>query len=236
MQLNDAGVASVQLDRSLVDEELLALCVSLGVPQPERSPDVAPMVAHEVILNLRTIWGPTDDPTRQPFASNPLTLHTESSGAPPRHRPRLIVLACVDAGRHNRGAETLVVPMADVAARLGLRASAVLSSTAYEAPERLPPVLRLIDAPIFAFRDFLSAPLSWIHWGDASDNREVDGAIEALLEAMYLTPAMAVQWTPGLVVVIDNERCFHGKTVGDPPVGAPFRHLKRLRLAERVRT
>lgn len=235
VQLDGVGVALVQLDRSLVDQELLVLGALLGDPQPERSPDLAPMVAHEVILNLRTIWGPTDDPTRQPFASNPLTLHTESSGAPPGHRPRLIILACVDPGRHTGGAETLVVPMVDVAAHLGVRAKAILSSTAYDAPKLLPPVLRLDDPPLFAFRDFRGAPLRWTHWGDARDDREVDRAIEALLEAMYLTPAIAVQWRPGLLVVIDNERCFHGKTAGDPPDGAPFRHLKRLRLAERVR-
>ena len=239
-QLDRHGLGLVQLDRCLDDTEFRALGERLGVPQPERAPDVQPRVVDGVILNLVTDQPASTDPARQPFAANPLSLHSESSGAPVAAQPRYIVLMCLSPGENPLTAQTIAVPMAQVYSALSAASRSVLLATRYDTgggdtgslgeAGGPPPVLRLDgERPVFSVRDFQDAPLAWTSTG-AHSPEAVRQAFVELYTAMYRGPAYGLSWRPGLLAVIDNTRHFHGRTAGTPPTGGTPRHLKRLRI------
>ncbi|MBB4688775.1 TauD/TfdA family dioxygenase [Amycolatopsis jiangsuensis] len=227
--LRQHGAAMVLLDEPFSDEEYLAFGAGLGTATEETDPAVQPFVTHRVILNLLGANRRTDDVALQPFAENSLSLHSEGSGRVAAEQPRYIVLMCCHPGPRPSSAQTVLVPMDGVAERLSAREREVLSRTRYA---HLPPgetILREHEGrPAFSFRDFLGGRLDWVN--DGGDEPEaVDAALVRLHAAMYAPLAQGVHWQPGLLVVIDNRRHFHGRTAGSAPAGAP-RHLKRLRI------
>jgi alpha-ketoglutarate-dependent taurine dioxygenase len=226
-ELTRRGLVVVRLDEPLANHQLLALGATLGIAMVETDPVVQPYVEQECILNLVNEHGKTEDVSLQPFAANPLTLHSEGSGRSPAEQPRFIVLLCCRPGAAD-AARTVLVPMAEVARRLSSEHRDVLASTRYRHNRKGPWICRLVDGrAVFSFRDFASQRLEWHHAGDRSP-AEVNAAIRALLAAMYEPGiATAVAWEHGLLVVIDNTFFFHGRTAG---ASAGARHLKRLRL------
>ncbi|WP_149563346.1 TauD/TfdA family dioxygenase [Streptomyces cacaoi] len=231
-QLWSRGLAAIQLDEPLSDDRFTALGDFLGSAMPERDPAVAPYVQREVILNLRSEHGRTDDVSLQPFAANYLSLHTESSGAPLDRQPRYIVLMCLAPGAAAQGARTVLVPMREVAGQLSPRALEVLSRTRYRDRPGVPTIARRDgERWVFSFRDFLADELHWSHEGPDAGGPPVGDALRELLAAMY-TPAHMrwVQWRRGLLVVIDNTYFFHGRTSSSATPEARLRHLKRLRV------
>lgn len=236
-QIADFGAAIVQLDRPMSNEEFLYFGVLLGSPQPERSPTVQPFVEAEVILNLVTTSSATTDTNLQPFASNWLSLHSESSGAPPASQPRFIALLCIRPAEHATGGETVLVPMRVVLEALTPRDQILLADTHYDLHDGAPPFLRReAGRPVFSIRDFQDEPLQWVHHGAAGDPAEVGDALTRLYEAMYSTPSFGISWSRGLLVVIDNMVYFHGRAAARPPGFSPTRHLKRLRIIAPVVT
>jgi Taurine catabolism dioxygenase TauD, TfdA family len=230
-QLAQTGAAITMLDRPMTNDEFLALGSALGIAQPERSDGVQVFVTHGVILNLITGLPRTDDPDLQPFGTNWLSLHSESSGAPPSVQPRYIVLMCVEPGS-GVGAQTVLVPMQAVADTLSESDRAVLRSTRYALNEGAPMLMREEHGRvIFSVRDFQEDPLSWEHCGDASDPRVVARALERLYQAMYGSAAFGISWKRALLAVIDNTVFFHGRTTNLPHESGPPRHLKRLRIS-----
>ncbi|MET7608647.1 TauD/TfdA family dioxygenase [Streptomyces avermitilis] len=231
--LRPHGVGVVDLDRAMSNAEFRAFGEVLGDAQPERSPDVAPMVEDGVVLDLVTRWAAVDDPARQPFAANSLSLHSESSGAPMAAQPRYIVLMCLAPGGDGRAAQTVVVSMADVHDALRAPTRQLLTGLRYDRPGA-PPVLRHVDGrPVFSLRDFLDAPMTWTHDAYDGDPSDVRHALAELYATLYSRRTQGFCWQPGRLVVIDNTRHFHGRTAGADPVPGRVRRLKRLRLAAR---
>lgn len=233
--LEDRGLALVALDEPLSNERFLVLGDLLGDALPETDPAVQPYVEDRVILNLRSEHGQTDDASLQPFATNFLTLHTESSGRRAEDQPRYIVLMCCDPGDAPTRALTVLVPMAAVDGRLTARDRAILARTYYARNADGPPILReRAGRSVFSFRDFRGQPLDWTYAGDDADEAEVNGAIAQLLAAMYASgAAFAVRWTPAMLVILDNTFFFHAKTAGAATPTGRARHLKRLRVLAR---
>ena len=227
------GCAVIELDRPLVDDDLIELGGRLGTLIPERDSSVQPYVYSDVLLNLVTAYGHSADVALQPFATNALSLHTEGSGKPVGEQPRYIVLMCCDPGESGAEAQTVLVPMAAVADRLTADRLALLARTRYRRNDRGPNLVREVDGRVvFSFRDFQADTLEWVCEDGAADPEEVDAAIRALLAAMYRKQAVTgVHWRPGMLVVIDNTWFFHGRTAGADRVPERKRHLKRLRVA-----
>ena len=235
-EVDEHGAAVIQLDRPLDNEEFLALGAVLGTPQPELAPTVQPHVEDEVILNLVTSVPATADPDLQPFGANWLSLHSESSGAPAAVQPRFITLMCVTPGDRAGCAETVLVPMRSVFEALSPDDRALLEDVRYDRGDP-PPIMRYeSDRAVFSIRDFQDDPLAWIHDGASTDPQEIDAALTRLYEAMYGTESYGVQWSRGLLVVIDNFVNFHGRTAGiaASPGSGSARHLKRLRIRDHV--
>lgn len=230
-QLRATGLAAVALDRPMTSSEYVSFGGVLGTPQPEKAASVRPRVEHGVILDLTTTHAATDDPDVQPFAAGHLSLHSESSASPPAVQPRFISLLCVEPG-YSTAAQTVLVAMDAVAASLSADDRTVLAATRYDGHAGAPRMLREEHGhAVFSIRDFQDDPLDWKHTGPASTEAEVNVSLDRLYAAMYCGPAAGVTWRTGLLVVIDNQRYFHGRSAGRPPGPGVSRHLRRLRIS-----
>ncbi len=232
--LRSDGLVVAQLDEPLSNDRFLRLGELLGAAMPETDPDVMPYVQHDVILELVSRFGRTDDVARQPFATNYLALHSESSARALASQPAYIVLMCSEPGDAATAARTVLVPMDAVAGRLAEDDLAILGHTSYRNGPEPPPLCRQVGSRrVFSFRDFLAGRLAWSCRAQASDEAAVNDAIARLLAAMYHpSGASSVEWARGMVVIIDNTSYFHGKTAGaESSTGSP-RHLKRLRILD----
>jgi hypothetical protein len=230
--LGDIGFLVLENEQPLGNDELVAFGTELGIAQPETHPSVRPYVEEEVILNLLSEYSSTRDVDLQPFATNALTLHTESSTRPAARQPRFIVLMCCDPGDDSTWAQTVVVPMDRVAARITSREREILARTRYRDNRDGPTILRYVSGrPVFSFRDFGDQRLCWTYDGDDAVEDDANDAIRSLLEAMYAPDiSLAVEWRRGTLVVIDNTFVFHGRTAGTGAQPKQRRHLKRLRI------
>ncbi|MFF2998211.1 TauD/TfdA family dioxygenase [Streptomyces sp. NPDC057950] len=231
-RLGKDGLAGVRLDRPLSDDRFRAFGEVLGTPLPESDPTVLPRVSLDVVLNLVEEGPRTENVSLQPFAANPLSLHTEGSGRPAAEQPRYIVLMCCEPGDVTRAAQTVLSPMDAIGGRLTPGERETLSRTRYRRNVQGPPILRDDDGRrVFSFRDFLAEPLEWTYSGSATTPDTVNSALRGLLTAMYAPGRhTGVRWTRGLLLAIDNTYYFHGRRAGTSSVPARRRHLKRLRI------
>lgn len=230
-QLAATGLASVLLDEPMTDADYIEFGALIGTAMPETDPAVQGFVVDGVVLNVRSDHGATADVSLQPFATSYLTLHSESSGRPLHQQPRYISLMCCDPGEDEAASQTVLVPMAAVAAALSGDALRVLTGTRYRVNGEVPTIARYEGGrPVFSFRDFFGQPLDW-ESAAAAEVGEVNQALRDLLAAMYeCAETVGTQWKPGLLVVLDNTVFFHGKRAGGGIRPRRPRHLKRLRL------
>lgn len=211
--LRECGLALVRLDEPLSNDRFTCFGSLLGTAMPERALEVKPYVEKEVILNLVSEYRHTSDVALQPFATNFLTLRTESSGQSKEDQPRYIVLMCCEPGDEATVAQTVLVPMTAVEQQLTESEVAMLSLTRYRNGYGVPSIVRSLGGRlVFSIRDFLCSPLGWRY---AGDNRAVNTAIRALLASMYdPNAARGIHWTRGMLVVFDNRFFSHGRTAG----------------------
>ena len=229
--LDQRGLAVLQLADPLTNDAFRRLGALLGTAIPETDAAVQRYVEDGVILHLVAEEGRTSDVSLQPFATTPLSLHSEGSGRAARDQPRYIVLMGCDPGT-DTSATTVLVPMAAVGSRLSDEDLRLLTSTRYEGRSGVPTVARREEGRIvYSFRDFQGSPLRWVCDASGADETAVNQAFRRLLAGMYSPEeAYGVRWTRGLLVVIDNTSFFHGRSRGpERPAGRP-RHLKRLRI------
>jgi len=160
--LRASGALCVQLDEPLPPARFAELGRMLGTPLPETDPAVQRYVDDAIILNLLSEHRDTEDVSLQPFATNALTLHSESSGRPTAEQPRYIVLSCREPGLAAASAQTVLVPMQRVEQQLGSDVLLTLSQTRYQSSRALPTIVRnCTGRSVFSFRDFLGQPLEW---------------------------------------------------------------------------
>ncbi len=229
------GHCLIRMPDVLSNEGYLRFCAKLGRAEKEHDPVARPYTDNEVILNLVSETGSTTNPSRQPFSTTGLTLHTESSLRAAGNQPRFIALMCVDPGADPTTARTLLVPMDAVTAGLSVEHQAVLRQMRYRTNTSGPCLMRSgPHGPVFSFRDFGVQECLWS--GPLSGPRAAavdrgNKAISALLTAMYgANDCYGVTWERGLILIIDNQRFFHGRTAGRHDPSKPPRHLKRQRL------
>lgn len=227
----DLGVGAAVLPDPLEIDEYIRLGRLIGEPYDERANEVQPFVSRAVVLNLTARSHASVPTAMQPFSQAPLTLHTESSGAPLERQPRYICLMCLEPGDPDT-AQTIAVSMDPVNAELDARARATLRAVSY-APPGSPFLLRGTERrPVFAFRDFGEEPVRWRSHAEA-ETHVVNTALAELTGAMYAAPVQAVSWRRGMIVLLDNHRVFHGRTAGRSTNTSDQRHLQRLRLLPR---
>jgi len=228
MDWND-GVALARFSEPLGNEKLLAIGRALGDIIPERSPDVADFLEGQNILNIVSRFDSDAPAEMRPFSTGLLSLHSESSGHALRHQPHYILLYCVASGDEATSAATVIVPMRGVTERLKATDRAMLQRVRYRQCEEGPMIARETARGLaFSFRDFCGQRLDWSAESDTGG--DVNSAIAALLNALYDPDGAAiVRWEPGLMVAIDNFRCFHGRTAALHPSDGQ-RWLKRVRI------
>ncbi|MCD0451618.1 TauD/TfdA family dioxygenase [Actinocorallia sp. API 0066] len=226
------GLLRADLAEPLSTERFLAFGDGLGKPLPESDPFVLPWVEHGVVLNLVDEYAHPEDPARQPFSAAALTLHSERSDRAVAAQPRYVVLMCCAADPAERLAQTVLVPMASVHDALTPDERRVLAATRCRSDHDVPPILRYVQGrPVFAFRDLGDAPFRWVCPDGAASPAEVDGALRALLAAMYQPRnATGIRWRRGTLAVIDNTFSFHGRSAAGAARRPRRRHLKRLRI------
>lgn len=232
--LSRQGYSLLQFDGELPDLELFRrIGDNLGRAMRETDPTVQPFVEDGVILHVVSEFGHIDKPELQPFSTDYLSLHSESSNRAIAEQPRYILLLCLDAGDPLSRAQTVLASMANVAARLSDDTLTLLTDTHYRRCAGEPTIARQTgDGYAFSFRDFRSSELEWTSKADSADVSDVDTALRSLLASMYdQDGAMLVAWQRGLMVTIDNWRFFHGRTRGESSARpASKRHLVRMRL------
>lgn len=232
--LRSSGIALIQMPRPPAADELLALGRGLGPVMPETHPSVQDRVELGVILNLARTHASTADVELQPFAANPLLMHTEHSLRPASAQPRYIVLSCLTASVDDGDALTLVSPTSSVVERLSAEHRDILHALRLEQAQT--PILRTHDGQlILSFRDFGAEELRWVfEHPDGKDVATVDvvGALKSLLESIYDPSTLAaVRWREGLVAIIDNWAALHGRTASRELSSPRPRHLQRIRIA-----
>lgn len=230
-QLEAHGLAQIQFQDLPSRDAFRQLGEKLGDLMLETDPAVAPFVEQSVILNVISRFGRNADPTLQPFSTDYLSLHSECSSRTLTEQPRYIVLLCLEPGDDATQAQTVVVPMKNVASQLPEDTLQILTETRYRGSVNGPMLARrTARGPAFSFRDFRNAALEWATEGTASVG-EVEAALRLLLHSMYGKDFMSgIRWRRGLMVVIDNHRFFHGRTSGAAAPTSQTRHLIRLRV------
>jgi len=224
------GMCLVRLAEPLAMSDFIALGHALGEPLPENDPAIASYVEESVVLSLRDNVRSEDD-RLAPFTSKALTLHTEGSRRLVQQQPRFIVLMCLDPGAAGDGAQTILVPVAEIVGQLSDDTLAVLAATRETVVPGTPEIVRHEDGRVrLSFRDL---GLETYELESAYDENAVRAALEALVRACYSSrPVFGTRWRRGDLVVIDNRRWMHGRTSAEPQAG-PARHLKRLRIVAR---
>lgn len=230
--LYKTGHVVVQLDEPLSNKQFITLGSLLGTAMPETDPAVKSYVERDTILNLVSEYGHTQDVSHQPFATNFLTLHTESSSRRAEEQPRYIVLMCNEPGDDATAAQTVLVPMATVERQLTPDEIAILSQTRYHNSYHGPSIVRSLgDHHVFSFRDFHTQNLEWTYANNDQSADDINTTIRSLLASMYAPGASTgVHWKCGMLIIIDNTFFFHGKTAGSFTTSTKKRHLKRLRI------
>ncbi|MEV0266920.1 TauD/TfdA family dioxygenase [Streptomyces sp. NPDC050617] len=221
------GVAAVRLDSPLRPEEFLTLGEALGDPVFETAPAVRQRVTAGRILNLVTDTPDTPDIDQQPFAAGWLLVHSESSARPLTRQPRYLLFQCLFAAASPADAQTIVIPFDRVADRLDPADLTTLTRLRYRGARH--PLARVEEGrTVFSFRDPGPHPLV-LDADPGVTAQEVRAAVTALCAAVHHTETVsAVPWQPGLLVLLDNHRAFHGRTRSSTQ--ATGRHLQRLRI------
>jgi alpha-ketoglutarate-dependent taurine dioxygenase len=240
--LDEFGVAVLQFDRALSSCELVEFANFFGDPLPQPNPRTAPWVEDRVILDLRADFSETDDlEWRLLFAENYVMAHTEMAAKPLSKQPRWIVLQCVEPPLPDAGGQTVLVAGVRVHGRLDVRTLRTLAGTRQLGEWNVPPILRRrAGIPAFSFRDpGGTAPIRWRFRepggpdGPRVELADVDGALRALLKALYEPQGLAgIRWTQHAVAIFDNTRFFHARTFVRRHIG-PARHLRRIRILDR---
>ncbi|MFJ9742822.1 TauD/TfdA family dioxygenase [Streptomyces sp. NPDC101166] len=221
------GVAAVLLERPLPPEEFLTLGEALGHPVPETAPAVRHRVTAGRILDLVTDTPETADIDQQPFAAGRLLVHSESSARPLARQPRYLLFQCLSAAASPIDGQTIVIPFDRVADRLDPVVITLLTRLRYRGARHA--LARVEEGrTVFSFRDPGPHPLV-LDADPGVTAQDVRAAVTALCAAAHHTETVsAVPWQPGLLVLLDNHRAFHGRTRSSTQ--ATGRHLQRLRI------
>lgn len=218
------------------DEFVVEVSAALGEPLLEKASASLNAVSHGVLLHLRDEHGGSNELQLQPFTTNALPLHTESSRQPRSQQPRYVLLFCASSGHVPDSAQTVLVPIPSVISSLETGEREILRYVRYRLTPAPPPILRSeAGRDVLSFRDFLSSPLEWSSKKSDLTPGEVNDVLRRLLSAMYSSrEARGVNWRQGLLLVIDNFRFFHGRLRAKSQVDAAGRHLKRVLIAQAV--
>lgn len=228
------GIALFRGGASLSDEAFMAIGERFGTLMPEHAANAGKFTSREVILNVVSCNGHDAPVSDQPFSTHHLRLHSECSRRAEDQQPRYLAFLCSSPGSAETRAQTLIVSMARVAARLTDKERLILSRICYANSLGSPPLLREDrNGPVFSFRDFGPDVMEWqaISEDDPVTEEAGNAAIQALLVAMYDNAAtFGVTWRVNDLLILDNMRVFHGRSDASPQPIGNLRRIKRLRI------
>ena len=229
-----AGIAKARFDRVLCNEELVAFGRPFGnVMVINTSPDLRDQVQGPHVFNLRHEHAlTTGEYSLALISQNHLTMHSEVCVRSAPDQPRYIALLCLEPSPRDTGGQTVFVAMDEVVARLTPEQAQVLRQAHFRDFPDSPPLLSWrAGRPVFSFRDFGSELLWWRYVGErALADGEFNRAIRALLAAIYDADLwFGIEWHAGEVLVFDNWRFFHGRTLIQSQT-ANRRHFKNIKI------
>jgi alpha-ketoglutarate-dependent taurine dioxygenase len=232
--VRDAGIAKLELDRILTNDELVAFGRHFGdVMVHNTSPDLQRQIEGKHVFNLRQEHAATTrDYALSLISQNYLTMHSEVCVRSAPDQPRYIALLCLEPSPPDTGGQTVFTAMADVHARLTAVQAEILGEAHFTEFPVSPPILSWREGrPVFSFRDFGTDLMWWRYVGDrALAEGEFNAAIKDLLAAIY-DPALwfGISWRAAEVVIFDNWRFFHGRTLIQS-VTDERRHFKNIKI------
>jgi uncharacterized protein (UPF0276 family)/alpha-ketoglutarate-dependent taurine dioxygenase len=226
--LAGTGVAKLCLERALSNGELVSLSERIGpiLAVPQGDPSIARHTEDRVVLDVENDGDPLEGgPSRKLFTDEAVLLHTELSWAPERRRPRFVLLGCVHAAEADAGGQTVLASMDSTSRHLDEeQLDILLRLRRFAVPDASPIASRRGRRVVFSHRDLV--PFEWCCRAPSGVRvDEVNGAVSALLRAMYTSISCRIRWAAGDIVVFDNTRWFHGRTVQHPGLN---RALKRV--------
>ncbi|SME99832.1 Taurine catabolism dioxygenase TauD, TfdA family [Pseudobacteriovorax antillogorgiicola] len=224
--LHKQGVLLLNLDKPPSTHELIEFAQEWGSPIEELNPRVKDHVSQRYVLNIRNSLSSTKDFNLQPFSGDFITLHTESSASPDSLKPNYLMLYCKDSCSNN-SAYTLLRPVLDVLKNLSEATRGILSQLQYDYPG----TSCILEGTHLAFRDFYLQSMPWRYLGKDIRNPEIiNQAIEELVFNMYRQDPFYLKWQKNLLLVIDNRRWMHGRTVLARSDKTNTRHLMRIKM------
>ena len=232
--VQEAGIAKLCLDRVLANDELVAFGRHFGdVMVHDTSPDLQGQLEGGHVFNLRQEHArTTGDYALALISRNELTMHSEVCVRSAPKQPRYIALLCLEPSPPDTGGQTVFVPMADIHARLSEDQAQMLGEAHFSEFLVSPPILSLREGrPVFSFRDFKNDLMWWRYVGarplvDGEFNR----AIRVVLDGMYDARLwFGIAWSAAEVVIFDNWRFFHGRTLIQSETAAR-RHFKNIKI------
>jgi alpha-ketoglutarate-dependent taurine dioxygenase len=233
--LAERGSANLQLDRQLTNAELIGVAAELGTLQAQRDSRLEPWMEDDVILNLRADNAEIQERDwRLLFAENYVMLHTELANRPLAIQPQYLLFQCVEPPVRDTGGQTVLVAMDDVRRRLTDRQADVLAVTRHADYPDSPPILSHETGQwVFTYKDAEAEPVPWSYTGPQADvtPEEVEGALRALLQAMY-DPSLVfgLHWEKAAIGAFDNHRFFHGRTAVRHQTEGNPRHLRQIKV------
>jgi alpha-ketoglutarate-dependent taurine dioxygenase len=228
------GIAKLRFERVLTNDEFVAVGSHLGdVMTINTSPDLLEQVEGSHVFNLRHEHAlTTGEYSLALISQNYLTMHSEVCVRRAPDQPRYIALLCLVPSPPHTGGQTIFVPMDEVHARVSPEQAELLVEAHFREFPASPPILSWREGrPVFSFRDFGTDLMWWRYVGErALAAGEFNRAILTLLEAIYDRGLwFGIEWNAAEVVIFDNWRFFHGRTLIQSQDGER-RHFKNIKI------
>ena len=209
--LHDDHFVFFKLDHPLSDLEYFRLASFIGRPMNEDPEEISSFVRQGCILEVKERFNKETSVDMQPFSRAAVLVHTENSRSPLGEQPRYIAFQCIT--HMGEDSPTLMFSMDEVLRSLSGQDITILEHTYYPNLVGRMPILRCDETygRVFSFRDFGGSNLEWVNDFPEIDDHAVNKALENLLNAIYSSRPLAVNWEPNTLFVFDNFKFFHGK-------------------------
>ena len=231
----DRGMLRLELDRPLSPTELVNFASAFGpvLPVPDGDALVTQATTDGQVLHLRqrpATGGRVG--TGLLFSDEYLMLHTELSWLPLDHQPAWLLLHCVEPPEVDGGAQTVLVELEAAIEHLSSAHRDWLTLIGADKPGAPPVLSSMPPSWQMTFRDMDAAGFAWRATGTPVVEADANEALRALLTALYSAEPIGVHWTRHSLLVFDNRRFGHARTVRGQRCHPVRRYLLKATVGE----